>query len=282
MADAARDTYDQLQALNWSSLKALNRSPLHFRWLRDHPEPDKPAYALGRAAHCAILEPAEFSSRYAVYSGRRDARTRAYQEWQAKHPGVTALRESDYDAVMAMAEAVRNHRVASRHLQGGRAEETITWTDPRSKLLCKGRLDYVRPDGLVDLKTTSKIAPDRWLRDCATYLYHGQVAWYHNGATLAGAISRDADLPVIIAVETSAPYDVAVYRMTHEAMSTGLDLVRALLDRYVACTAADLWPGVAPEEIPLELPSWADDGRGYAGDHIEELWRAAPGAEEDE
>jgi len=295
--------YTDISAVNWSTLKALDTSPLAYRWLLDHPRPDKPSFALGRLFHTLTLEPAAFAGRYAVtdklppegwetiYNGEKNvgwatcpAKVRRGKAWDAlvsEYAGrdVPLFTAPEVDRAMdwgdqhgdaeeivtpamleqaeAMADAAWSHGANAALLTGGRAEETVTWTDAATGLDCKGRLDYITPLGLVDLKSTRNIEPRRFLRDAASYGYHGQLAFYHDGAVTAGVLPPDADPPRLIAVQSSAPWDVAVYSLPHAVLEAGRAWYRSLLEKLLDCTEAEWWPGVAPGVLDLDLPGWA-------------------------
>jgi exodeoxyribonuclease VIII len=260
-------TYDEIKAINWSSLKHLAISPLLYRWRLEHPEPRKPAFIFGGAVHCAILEPEKFDERYAVFDGIR--RGKAWEDWLAIHPGVESLKPDELDAIRSIAAAVLGHRVAAGLLRGGRREEAVTWTDEETGLACKGRLDYLRPDFVIDLKTTRDPAPSRFERASASYGYAGQVAFYHDGAARQRLIPGDVP-PYLIAPQTSEPYDVAVFQLAPETLEAGRRQYRTLLRRLALCIEADYWPGVAPDLVPLSLPPWAE-GQGSATEESEDF-----------
>jgi exodeoxyribonuclease VIII len=58
--------YASIEALNWSTLRHLATSALLLQWRADHPQPDSRAMMLGRAIHCAVLEPERWASDYIV------------------------------------------------------------------------------------------------------------------------------------------------------------------------------------------------------------------------
>ena len=254
----AAPAYADIKAVNWSALKHLAVSPLLFQWRVAHPEPEKDAYTLGSAIHCLILEPEKFDARYAVYEARRAGKE--WDAWQETHPGVEALKPAEMDAVRAVASAVADHPVAHRALSGGRVEETTTWADKETSLACKGRIDFIRPNRVVDLKSARDVSPAAFARTGSQYLYHGQLAFYHDGCIAAGKIPIDAAPPQIVAVQKTEPYDVAVYTLTADALNCGRRLYRGLLDKLAACLEADLWPGCAPTELPLDVAAWAPGG----------------------
>jgi exodeoxyribonuclease VIII len=251
-----REAYEQIRAVNWSTLTNLDVSPLLYKHRLTNPEPGKAVFAIGNAAHCLTLEPEKFDARYAVFDGTR--RGEKWDAWQEEHPGVESLKPHELETARAVAKAVRSHRIAARILKGGRREEVVTWTDPETGLACKGRLDYLRPDFLIDLKTARDPGPRFFLRDAIKYGYVSQVAWYHDGAVAARLIPGGSN-PYIIAVEKEEPFDVAVYQLDDEALAFGRSKYRRLMRRLVECIEADYWPGVAPDVVPLRVPAWALD-----------------------
>lgn len=253
-APGAGVSYDAQRAVNWSALKWMNVSPLRYKWALTHPEPPKPAYVLGSAIHCGILEPERFGERFAVFDGTR--RGKEWDLWRAEHPGVESLKPDEMEQVHRCVDAVRLHKVASGILKGCRTEETTSWVDPDTRVACKGRLDAICAAYVCDLKTSRDVAPRAFERHSASYLYHGQLAWYHDGATVCGKIPGDV-MPYVVTAQTSEPYDVAAYQLTPETLVAGRTLYRGLLNRLVQCMEADWWPGVAPDLEPLMLPRWA-------------------------
>lgn len=180
---------------------------------------------------------------------------------------VTVLTADEYDLAERCAEAVREHPKASELLRGGRAEETATWTDEETGVRCKGRLDFVRPVGVLDVKSSRQPTLRQMVADMARLLYHGQLAWYHDGAIASGIVPLgSAELPRVIFVQTVEPYDVVPAFLGPLDLDRGRQLYRSLLRKYVACDAADWWPGMAPDEIELDLPTWAPDGRDALDD----------------
>lgn len=248
--------YDEIKAVNWSSLKHLATSALLYRWRIDHPEPRKPAFVLGGAIHTLALEPDKFAERYALFDGTR--RGKIWEAWQEDHPGRESLKPPEMARVEGAAAALISHRISVELFTGGRREEAHTWTDESTGMECKGRLDYIRPNEVIDLKSSERGVGQR-MADLASanYLYHGQLAFYQDGAIASGAIPRDAPPPWIVFVQSKGPYDVGCYRFSYEDIATGRALYRHLLGKLQECIAADYWPGEAPDEMQLNLPAWS-------------------------
>lgn len=276
MTGPTYEEYRQIEAINWSTLKQMRISPASYLWACTHPAPDTPALALGRATHSAILEPWVFAEGYCVAEDgdgqpiRRDARTKAYQEFLAAHEGQTILTRQEYDECRAMSDAVRSHPVAGPLLDEGRAEVTIRWTDPATGLDCKGRGDWLRPKVLVDLKTARAIESRQFGGAAARYGYHAQLAMYRDGLR---AMGECIDQVLIIAVEKIAPYEVAVYSLGDDhALYAGQEEYQALLRRVAECRDAGRWPSRYEEIQELQLPAWLfSDEDGDLGITIEEV-----------
>lgn len=261
--------YVGIPAINWSAAKDLDISPRLFAHRRKHPRPDTDALFFGRAFHCALLEPDRFPDEYVIAPDFGDLRAvegrttkeegkankTARNEWLAANAGKTALDADDGDRIAHMVASIRGHRAAMSAIVGA-TEETIRWTDAATGLACKARLDTFRAVGVTDLKTCLDPSPRGFGAAAGRYLYHGQIAFYHDGVIAAGRCVAP-DLPLIVAIQNCEPWDVAVYRVDHEALEAGRALYRRLLKRFAECTAADWWPGCAPEIVPLRLPEWA-------------------------
>jgi hypothetical protein len=248
-------TYDEIKAVNFSTLKHLATSPLLYRWRLDHPRPQTAALTMGLAIHCAVLEPEKFDSRYAVFEGTR--RGKEWDEWQAGRLGVQSLKPAEIERVQQSAKAVRSHRVAAGLLSGCRREEPLTWTDAGTGLACKGRVDAIAPGYVLDLKSARDVMPRQFERAAAGNLYHAQLAFYHDGAAAERKIDGTTP-PYVIAVQSAEPYDVAVFQYDPSTIDAGRALYRSLLHKLIQCTEADFWPGCAPDLNQLMLPPWAE------------------------
>lgn len=256
--------YAALKRVNASTLKEMRKSPRHYKWRLDHPMEDTPRLGLGRGTHTAVFEPDRFLLDYALWDG--DRRGKAYAEFCEQHPRQTILKAAEYETCLAMRDAVRAHPVAGPMLTPpGEAEKVITWTDEATGLECKARLDWWRVGLFADLKTTVDVDAHKFAGLAYRMGYHVQLAFYRAGLIANGL---DAPPPKIIAVEASAPHDVAVFGLDDDALWAGDEEVADLLAKVAAGRFSNEWPGRYPEERPLSLPSWAmpqDDESGDMG-----------------
>lgn len=245
--------YAAIPGVNWSTLQEMTRSPLHYQAILKAERRDTDKMALGRLTHCAVLEPDALPLRYAVWTGGR----RVGSEWDAfvdAHAGREVVCEADYATALAIRDAVHANPDAHELLTGGSAEVTLTWTDPETHLHCKGRLDYLKPETLTDLKTTRDAETRIFGVRAARLLYHGQLGFYAMGARASG---YEAVAVRIIAVESAPPHDVAVFELDDDALYAGEELARDLLRRVADCQQTGQWPGRYEGVQTLRLPGWA-------------------------
>lgn len=247
--------YRELPGVNWSSLKHLRTSPLEYRFQLTHEAKDAANLRVGRAVHCLVLEPDTFDARHPLFEGA-SRRGKAWDAFQAEHPDADPLIESELLRVLGCAGAVRANSRAMELLSVGMTEHVISWTDPDTGVLCKGRCDLLNSH-LVELKTTAIIDPRRFPGEVVRLGYHGQIAYYMDGLGANGLLPPDHRDPVVIAVESEDPHDVVIWRVVRETVEAGQCLYKQLLSLLDKCTRNNSWPGVAPNTLPLILPEWS-------------------------
>ncbi len=246
--------YLALPGVNFSTLKHLRRSPRHYAYAVANQRPDTASLRLGRAVHAACLEPDRFALDYVVFTGAR----RAGKEWDAfelTHDGRTILKLDEYQRALAIRDAVRSHPLVAPYLVEGEAEKVLTWTDQTTGLALKARLDWLAPTAVVDLKTSRDATNPRKFAASAWDLgYYHQLAHYTAGTNAVTGWNLPA---IVIAVEPSAPFDVAVFRLDEDALAIAGGQVDELLVLLAQCREANVWPGAHDAEITLGLPKWA-------------------------
>ena len=253
--------YDKIKALNWSSLHHMETSAHLFNWRAEHPRPETSALSFGSAFHVAILQPDRFEEIYAVQPASVKRTTKAGKAWAAEQGNRTILNTADAERIVAMASAVTAHAPACDLLEDLNTEIAVEWM--LEGVPCKGRMDALSMLRLVDLKTTRDL---KWFaNDAAKFAYHGQLAWYRDGAVAAGMLDDEAPVH-IIAVESAEPYDVAAFIVPTEALEAGRRLYRRLFFKWLECNRSGIWPGRHPSLDFLELPAWAlDEGGPFNG-----------------
>lgn len=250
--------YHASGAVSKSVLDMIHKSPAYYKWCMENPREQTDSMLLGSVVHKLVLEPQDFGSEYAVIP-ECDRRTKdgkaVYKAFcDALQDGVTAVPGDVYRQAQAMADAVKAHPVAAKLLTDGKAEESYFWEQDGIKCSC--RPDWLRNDGIVvDLKTTKDASPEGFQKSAYNFRYYVQAWWYINGLRKCGI---DATEFVFIAVESTAPYTVAVY--SADSMFYRLGEIEATQDfeKYKECLDSGVWYGYEKEPgiHPLSIPDW--------------------------
>jgi exodeoxyribonuclease VIII len=222
-------------------------------------EPSK-AMMLGTMAHVAVLEPSKLDVAFVEKpEGKEgDFRTKEGKEWKAKMGNTPILDADEARAVRGIRDSIAAHDAAKALLVGCDSEVAM-FAEHRTGLWIKGRVDALKVQSdneaiICDVKTTSAGADyNTFSRQAASLNYHVSAAWYSHLAGLNG-------LPPCrfywIAVETSAPYAVALYEIHPDALDLGVGMMNDALGLIAQCEDDGVWPGYAPEVQCLNLPSW--------------------------
>ena len=274
------DEYHGGPGLSNSGLNDLAQSPFHY--YSRHLDPQRPAREVkdgqleGHLAHCAILEPAEFSKRYTVTPADEPRRPSSSQ-WAAKNPspesqaamnwwrdfgsqhvGVTIIDSNLHATAMAQSVSVHNVSDVATLLREGAAEVSGYWRDPMTGVLCRCRPDFVSPVGggviLLDVKTFSNASPRDFMLQVGRKHYERQAAWYSDGFQIAA--KTEVLGFVFVAVETVWPYATGAYMLRDEWVEIGRRDNRRLLDLYAKCVHDNEWPSYGQGVEQLPIPSW--------------------------
>lgn len=229
------DEYARIVAVRHGDLKHMAVSPKLYQHRKDHPEPDKAPYRVGRIIHTAALEPHLFSPEYVL----------AQHVGMKKGPTRDTLAQL-HERGLGAAKALHADPVAGPLLAAGHREGTVVWIDKATGLKCKARLDtafLTAAGNLADLKSTSG-GIDQWAFGGQAFnlAYHRQLAFYADGAAAVFGVRP----PVrIIAVEAKEPFDVVVYEVDEVTLDLGRVAYEGLLAKVEACERTGLWPGYA-------------------------------------
>ena len=228
------------------NLAAFRESPELYRRKTsgEIAESESPALALGRAAHCLILEGrAAFDEQYLVADGPVNPKTgepygkatKAYAEWIAAQTREI-VSPRDFGFIVKLQKSVWLHDAASALLNEGQAEGVVR--ADCCGVLCQSRLDWLSNEyGIVDLKTCDSL---KWFEnDCRRYGYIYQMAFYR-------AVMREATgetVPVrLIAVEKNEPFSTGVWELTDDVLEQAELVNEAALRRLRECRLKNEWP----------------------------------------
>jgi hypothetical protein len=245
--------------------------PALFKHWLDEGGETKPAWEKGKAAHKLVLGagPGIVAVEDEWGQDPNAWRTDKVKEKLAeiRGRGDVPLKKADYDAVHAMAAAIRKHPVAAALLDPatGAPEQALIWRDERTGVMCRALVDFLKHPvaGKRFLLTDYKHAggeygasPEKVGRTMGDFGYHVQLAWYLMGCVALGLCSENQAAALLIVQESRKPYLVTVAQPDPTAMRMGAIRCRQALDLYAECIKNDRWPGYADDVVLAELPPW--------------------------
>ena len=248
--------YHAHPAVSKSDLDLINRSPMHFKYMKSNPKEQTEAMLFGSVAHKLILEPESFDTEYAIMP-ICDRRTKAgkekYQEFIESSKGKILISSELFEKVSSVADVVKADPIVCKLISGGKAEQSYFWNE--NGVECKCRPDYLKDKLVIDLKSTTDASPEAFVKASYNYRYHVQAWWYMHGLNKCGI---DVENFVFIAFEKEPPYAFCVYAADDLMLELGEREAMKNLEVYCECLETDNWYGYEknPEIHSLSLPEW--------------------------
>jgi len=213
-----------------------------------------------------ILSPSELEkAKAAVGSERSPVRNgEAWEKFKADNQGALILSQSEYDQTNRMVESVRRNPFAVEILTG-KIEDTIEFDF--LGIPSRTTPDARRPERVVELKTCRSSEPYAFAWQMKKLFYHAQMAFHVEGMASINASLNPT--PYIVAVESSAPYPVTVFRVTPAAMLEGHKLIRLWFEQLKVCASAGVWPPYSQSVVDLDVPGSDPDAGVIFGDEAE-------------
>lgn len=268
------DKYHSIRAASSSNLKALRGNQLKFisQYLNPQPMPSTDSMALGEMVHCLLLTPDHWNNQFIVVPEEVSKRTKegkAYFEALEADPRL-AVKQSLAEKASAIANSAAQVKIVRKILghENSLKETSFFWDDDLTNQNCKCRWDCVNPElGLIlDIKTTAGgVNATDFSKTIVNYFYDQQAAFYIDAAKIA--FSRDSFSFCFVAIDTSDPFDVALYILDDNSVDIGRRIYRENLNNY-----ANIMSKLDKKEIScltdiiqdkqfetLSLPHWAHD-----------------------
>lgn len=228
--------------------------PALFKWQQDHPV-EKDYFDIGKAAHKVVLGDVSAEVKI-IEAGNYRKQSAQDQRDQARAAGVTPVLRPVWDRILAMAEKIREHPLASRLLdpEGGKPEQSLFWVDQATGIECRCRIDWLRSPRrgrllIIDYKTGESAERSKFSRAAMNYGYHQQVAFYVDGVKAVG-LDRNPGF-LFIVQEKEQPFLVNVIELDPTDVAIGRLLNRQALDIYAECIANDHWPSYSENEVEI-------------------------------
>lgn len=205
--------------LSVSGMKTLLRSPARFLHERTHPRPATDAMDVGSIIHELILRSGDTRIRVADAYDWKTPKVRARRDdWRGQN--LIAIHRGQLRDAARVRQAVMANPYVADIFSTGLPEQSLYWTDPATGVRLRGRVDWLRTDVLVDVKTTEwDITDDHALGKLAANLdWPMQAANYTDGhETITGR-----QVPFLfVVIQVTAPYTVRIFQPSTVDLETG-------------------------------------------------------------
>jgi len=256
--------------------KLLAQSPRHFFFdspmnPQRPPEPDKPHFNVGKAAHDLVLLSERWSEFYHITpEGFSRAKSKAMAEAIAEADaalaeGKTVLSFDQAEVVERVAAAIHQNDLAVATLTNGVTEETLVWQDPMTKVWLRARPDF-RPNSILEKRDVMVVSdlkfvapthatPEGFAKAIYNFGYHQSAAFYSDA--IKAIYGHHPTHWVHVVVEKEPPFSVSLYELPGEDIERGRLLNRRAIDLFARCLETGEWPGYADVPRQVGLPVWA-------------------------
>lgn len=275
----SNDDYHASQGVSRSALWKLKQSPLHYWNEYINPSFVRPEsnanFYLGSLVHTLVLEPEKFSDEYAVkpetvplpkvgllkdigrdefdkQKAQREAMACANEieldVFNTTSEGKTIVSRETFIQAQGMASAVLNDDTAKNLLDGAKVEQSIYFAHESTGMQCKARPDAMLGSVVTDLKTCADASPRAMQSSAVKYGYYLQAGMIHQALKSIGVTMEKF---VMVAVEKTEPYPVAIYIIEDEAIDYGVNLFDELIGKLKDHMESDRWPGYGLQTLGL-------------------------------
>lgn len=236
-------------------LPEFKGSPAKYLWDQSHPRVGTKSFDIGHAVHAKVLGTGLQAVAYPedVLAKNGAASTAAAKEWaqEQRDNGFVPMKAVEVRVINKITEAVLGNADARKVLEQPHRETSIFSRSPEG-VDVRARFDIYGNTSGADLKTTTDASPRGFLKSVLEYGYYVQSAWYDDVHTFE--TGEPLESFTFVAVETSGPYQVAVYPLDEIFRDIGHKLARKARDTHQECVASGVWPGIDGET--LTPPNW--------------------------
>ena len=233
--------------------------------IENPPEKEKPHFRIGRAVHCAILEPERFTDEYVLqpkkytYNDQKKGdvigviNVRSGKAWTAFESdciakGLKILNEKEMKSVAGAAHSVRKRW--GDLIDSGKPEVSF-WRRWSETLVLKARLDCEIADYRIAIDIKSCANPHKFRYDAPKLFYDIQQIHY---CWVAESVIDDFKF---IPVGSGAPNILApVFQLDPEDTGESMNQWEVALGRLEAAIQTGLWEGLKNTEETFRIPNW--------------------------
>lgn len=263
--DLSNEDYHAGPGISNTGLGDILQSPKHYYARHHHPSRPKRKQTGpqedGHIAHCAVLEPDEFTNRY-VIGPDVNRNTKAWKEFCQVHGDKTVIKVEQYNRAMIQRDNAWAIPEVAKALSSGNPEVSAYAIDPETGVLCRVRPDWVHDVDdsnviLLDAKTYTNAEPWEFRNQIARMNYHRQAAYYSD--IYKHASGKNVIAFIFLSIEMPWPHACSASMLDDRSLLSGLLQYQRALKLYAECKAKDEWPGYSKNIEIVSLPEWAQE-----------------------
>lgn len=265
-----REEYNELDGVNYSTLKHILRSPAHYQdallqQAEEDDEEDIVRYATGTLTHARLLEGKDLLHMFAIKPAKDSTgramtfATKEGKEWRSQQT-LPILTQAQADSIQWMSDSITRDKEASAILSACTERESVV----EAELLgvkCKALLDAYGLDlhnmpVIPDIKTGPDASEDAFQRKIGNLHYDFQCVWYSRLKRIQAELNEYPHF-VWICVENARPFPVQCYYPEPDVWESGGRKVDRALTRLKACRELEEWPAYGGGIRGISMPKWA-------------------------
>jgi hypothetical protein len=264
--DIPEDIYRADLGLNQSTLKAFGRanSPAHFRWYEQRPRKETPELRIGNFVDATLFAPKKLLS-FAMWPEHRKGK--AWETFEQANSTKTILNGPEYERARNILLAIEAHDDATKLIKACQYQVVVIGDHPALKFRMKGALDMLPDlsrcsallaDYVFDLKCTADASDEGFVKQCATFGYHIQAAYYMDLLILCG---RKVKTFGFIAAENDAPFGIKIHWFPIDSLEIrrARELYEKWMFEYMECVKKNVWPSYSSEWSRIRFKPWMLD-----------------------
>lgn len=233
------DGYGAIRALNSSSLKLGDKTPLHIdAALNGKLRYTKKEFDFGTEFHLMLFEPELFKKVYYISDKHLGKKTNVDKAALIRelpfNGGKTRIDLREGEIMKRMVDSLHSHKGIRELIETkGVIEQTLIWKDSEFDVNCKGRLDkLIQGDFIIDLKSTKDACETYFSKDFKKFGYGLQSAFYSDGYKTLFP-EHSATEFMFIVVDKQEPYRCELYGVSEKTMSKGRDEYKKHIRDYI-------------------------------------------------
>lgn len=245
--------YFALEAVNASSLKALDKSLGHYLYGCMMGTKESDSMFLGTALHTAVLEPERFMQTFisrppGLNLTRKDDKM-VYADFKLSNSDKVIIeKEADWRFLLGACEASLSNQRLQDLLKS--ADVELSLVADINGVRCKGRIDIFNSPEVGDVKTTSR-GYRTFVYDVTDYQYYLSAAMYFR---LLKAHDLKAYRMSFIGVEKEEPYQIFFCELDSDSLARADKELMYRLDLIKKAEDEDSFPYYSQESSIIKLP----------------------------